>query len=378
MRNDLKFIPLHKVYISEREEQAAIKSLRSGWLAGDGRFSKKAEELLRNYLKAKFVLLTPSCTAAIELALMVLNIKKGDEVILPSFSFPSLAAAILRQKAKPIFVDIDKDTYNINPEEILKALSKKTKAVIALHYAGGACRMNKIIKIAKKYHLKIIEDAAHALGSEYKRKKLGTIGDIGCFSFHQTKNLTCGEGGAFVTNDLKIAERAEILRNYGTNKKSFLNKKVDKYTWIDQGGSFFLAESLSAVLAEQLKKIDKINKKREIIADYYFKKLQPLKNKIVLPKIIPQAKTNWNIFAIRAPKEKRNEIIIKMKGRGIQTAFHFIPLHSSPMGKKLTRGEGSFPVTDEVSAALIRLPIYPLLTKKEIDYIVSSLADSLK
>lgn len=365
-------IPLHKPFWGKEEENAAITAMRSGTGIGDLEFSEKLAKTLQKIISAKYVLPTGSGTAALELACACI-INKGDEVILPSFTFSSSANAIILAEGKPVFADIELSTYNINPKSILKLLTKKTKAIMVVHYAGMACDMKSILKIAKKHKLFIIEDAAHAVGAKYNGKYLGTIGDIGCFSFHGTKNIASGEGGAFITKNIDIKNKAEIIREKGTNRSSFMRGERNMYSWVDKGSSLILSDILSAIALEQIKKIDQITKLRNNIANYYLKKLQPLSKRIILPQISQGTKPNWHIFAIRVPSSKRDLVISSLRNLGIHSAFHFLPLHSSLMGKKLGYKKNDLPITEEVSDTLIRLPIYPNLKKVEIDYIVEAL-----
>lgn len=360
-------VPLHKPFWGKEEEKAAILAMRGGTGVGDSKFSEELSNLLKEKLDVRFALPTGSGTAALELACAIL-LKKGDEVILPSFTFASCANAILLSDAKPVFCDITMDTYNIDPKEIEKRITRKTKAIMVIHYAGFGCEMDKIMGIAKKHGLYVIEDAAHALGAKYKNLNLGTIGDIGCFSFHGTKNAASGEGGAFVTNDKSINKVAEIIREKGTDRSSFMRGEKKKYTWVKVGRSLILSDILSAIASEQVKKLDKITQMRRKNASYFLSKLKGLSSKIVLPKESENNYGNWHIFAIRVPRIARGEIIKKLRLFGIEASFHYLPLHSSQMGKTLGYKKRDLPITEEVASTLIRLPIYPALKKSEIDY----------
>ncbi len=369
-------IPLHKPFWGKEEEKAAIAAMRGGTGIGDLKFSEKLSKLLVKKLNIKYALPTGSGTAALELACACL-LSPGDEVILPSFTFSSSANAVMIAGAKPIFCDINVDTYNIDPNKIEKLISKKTKAIMVVHYAGFSCDMDKILKIAKAHNLSIIEDAAHALGAKYKGKHLGTIGTVGCFSFHGTKNAASGEGGAFVTDDKKILKMAEIIREKGTNRSSFMRGEISKYSWVAVGRSLILSDILSAIALEQLKKLDTITSLRQKNSQYLLKKLQGLEPKLILPKPTEGSETNWHIFAIRVPKKKRARVIAGLKSHGIEAAFHFLPLHTSVMGKKLGYKAGDLPSTEEVSDTLIRLPMHPMLKKSEMDYIATVLEKTL-
>lgn len=365
-------VPLHKPFWGREEEKAAIAAMRAGTGVGDLEYSESLSETIIKYLGTGFALPTGSGTAALELA-CACTLKKGEEVILPSFTFSSCANAILLSGARPVFCDIDINTYNINPEEIEKVISKKTKAIMVVHYAGFACDMNKIDEIAKRYNLIIIEDAAHALDAKYYGKYLGTIGKIGCFSFHGTKNAASGEGGAFVTDDVKISKLAEIIREKGTNRSSFMRGERRKYSWVHVGRSLILSDILSAIALEQFKKLPQITSLRQKNAQYLLKNLKRFSSKIILPHPSEGSEGNWHIFAIRVPRLLRDYVIKGLRSYGIEASFHYLPLHSSVMGKKLGYKPGDLPVTEEVSATLIRLPIHPKLKRSEMDYMLATL-----
>ena len=365
-------IPLHKTFWGEEEEKAAISAMRSGTGVGDLSYSEDLSAALKKYLSTNYVLPTGSGTAALELACACL-LKRGHEVILPSFTFSSCANAVLLSSAKPVFCDIDINSYNIDPLEIEKKITAKTRAIMVVHYAGMACDMDKIMQIAQNNHLIVIEDAAHALGAKYKGNYLGTIGTVGCFSFHGTKNAASGEGGAFVTNDKEIFKLAEIIREKGTNRSSFMRGERKKYSWVRVGRSLILSDILSAIALEQVKKLDKITALRKKNADSLLHKLKKLSSKIILPQVSSDTDPNWHIFAIRVPRVLRDKVIKDLRSYGIEASFHYLPLHLSAMGKKLGYKRGSLPVTEEISSTLVRLPMHPKLTKPEMDYIAAAL-----
>ena len=371
-KNNRFTIPLHRTFWGKEEEKAAIAALRSGTGVGDLSYSEELAKALQKYLSVKYVLPTGSGTAALELACAIL-LKRGQEIILPSFTFPSCANAVLLAGAKPVFADIDIKTYNIDPAEIDKKINKKTMAIMVVHYAGMACDMEKIEKIANENNLFVIEDAAHALGAKYQDKYLGTIGTVGCFSFHGTKNAASGEGGAFVTNDKSIFKTAEILREKGTNRSSFMRGERRKYSWVKVGRSLVLSDILSAIALEQVKKLDKITSLRQKNAIYLLKKLEKLSTKIILPVEPKESEGNWHIFAIRVPRLLRDNVIKKLRNYGIEASFHYLPLHQSQMGKKLGYKRKDLPVSEEVASTIIRLPMHPKLKKSEIDYMVEVL-----
>lgn len=365
-------IPLHKPFWGKEEERAAVAAIRGGTGVGDLSFSEHLSRKISELISAKYVLPSSSGTAALELACACI-LKRGDQVIMPSFTFSSCANAVLLVGAKPVFCDIERKTYNINPDEIEKLINKKTKAVMVVHYAGFSCDMDKIMEIASKNNLAVIEDAAHALGAKYKGKYLGTIGKIGCFSFHGTKNAASGEGGAFVTDDDEINKKAEIIREKGTDRSSFMRGETKKYSWVKVGRSLILSDILSAIALEQIKKLEKITSLRIQNAQYLSKKLNKLSSKIVLPRESKGSFGNWHIFAIRVPRIVRDKVISGLRDYGVEASFHYLPLHTSAMGKKLGYKVGELPVSEEVSETLIRLPMYPALKKSEMDFIAAVL-----
>lgn len=366
-------IPLHKPYWGREEERAAISAMRQGTGVGDLAFSEQLSHAISQSVGSRYVLPTGSGTAALELACSSL-LKKGDEVLLPSFTFSSCANAILLSGAKPVFCDIDIGSYNIDPAEIEKRITDKTRAVMVVHYAGMSCDMDRINELAKRFRLLVIEDAAHALGSKYKSRHLGTLGIVGCYSFHGTKNAASGEGGAFVTSDLKIFRRAEIIREKGTNRSSFMRGERRKYSWVSVGRSLILSDILSAIALVQIKKLDEITRLRRKKADYLLKKFAKLSSRLILPQVTAGTDPNWHIFAIRVPRTIRNRVIEGLRSYGVEASFHYLPLHSSAMGKKLGYKRGDLPVCEEVASTLIRLPIHPKLKRSELDYIVAALS----
>ncbi|MEX2028596.1 MAG: dTDP-4-amino-4,6-dideoxygalactose transaminase [Candidatus Curtissbacteria bacterium] len=365
-------IPLHKPFWGKEEERAAISAMRTGTGVGDLSYSELLAGTMAQKFSVQYVLPTNSGTAALEIACTCL-LEKGDEVILPSFTFASCANAILLADAIPVFCDIDIKTYNINSLEIEKLITPKTKAIMVVHYAGFACDMDKINQIAKEHGLYVIEDAAHALGAKYKGQYLGAMGNIGCYSFHGTKNAASGEGGAFVTNDKKANKQAEIIREKGTDRSSFMRGERKKYSWVGVGRSLVLSDILSAIALEQIKKLDQITRMRCQNAEYFLSKLQKLSSKIILPQQSEGSEANWHIFAIRVPRIVRDKMISDLRSFGIEASFHYLPLHTSVMGKKMGYKPGNLPVTEEVAATLIRLPMYPQLKRSEMDFIAAVL-----
>ena len=354
-------IPFNVPPVTGKEINYINEAIKSGKICGDGTFTKKCTEYLENYLETK-VLLTTSCTSSLEMSALLCNIKPLDEVILPSYTFCSTADAFVQRGAKLVFVDIRKDTLNIDETKIEHAITEKTKAIICVHYAGVSCEMDEIIKIAKKYNLKVVEDAAQAIFSTYKGRKLGTIGDFGCFSFHETKNLSMGEGGGISINTNHADyEKAEIIREKGTDRSKFIRGQIDKYTWRDYGSSYLPSDLNAAYLYAQLTESNKIQQNRMNIWNKYKASLKILEenNKITLPVIPEECKHNAHIFYfITKSLEERTKLISFLKQNEIQAVFHYIPLHSSPAGIKFGRFNGKDEITTEYSERLIRLPLY--------------------
>ena len=370
-------IPLNRADIGEEEIAAVVRSLRGGHLCGDGPATRRVEQLLAERLRVPRVLLTTSCTHALELALMALGVGPGDEVILPSFTFVSTANVVIRQGATPVFADITPDTFNLDPEDVARRITPRTRAIMPVHYAGVACDMDAMTALADQHDLLLIEDAAQALNATYHARPLGTLGDAGAFSFHETKNVTCGEGGALVLRDAAVANRAEVMREKGTNRAAFLRGEVDKYTWVENGSSFVMAEVLAALLEAQLARLDELQAVRARWAAYYREELAPLQEAglLRLPCVPAEAGPNWHLFHFNvATEEERDRFLRFFRSRGIGAAFHFVPLHSSPYGRTLSGADGvSLPVTDQVSRTLIRIPLYAQLTHGEAEQVVDSI-----
>lgn len=369
-------IPFNRPYITGRELEYMQQSINSGNIIGNGEFTKKCESLMEEKFHAKKILLTNSCTDALEMASLLIDLKADDEVIVPSFTFVSTVNAFVLRGAKPVFVDIREDTLNLDETKIEENLTSKTKAIFPVHYAGVACEMKIINDIAKRYNLYVVEDAAQGVNAKYNGQYLGAIGDLGTYSFHGTKNYTSGEGGAIVINNHDFIERAEILREKGTNRSKFLKGEIDKYTWVDVGSSFLLSDILAAFLYAQLQFLEEVNAKRKAIFDFYYENLKDMEKsgKLRLPIIPDNCQTNYHFFHILLDSEShRNAIMSKMRSEGIQTTFHYVPLHSSPMGNKFGYKEGDLPITENLSGRLLRLPFFPDLKKEELEFVLASL-----
>ena len=350
-------------------------------ICGDGEFTKKCSNWMEKKFNSNKILLTTSGTSALEMAAILLDIKDGDEVIMPSYTFVSTADAFVMVGAKVVFVDINPKTMNIDENEIEKAITPKTKAIVVVHYAGISPDMDEIMKIAKEHDLKVVEDAAQGFMAKYKEKYLGTIGDLGCYSFHETKNYSMGEGGAISINDPKLIERAEIIREKGTNRNKFFRGEIDKYTWVDYGSSYLPSELNCAYLYPQLKKADEINNIRLSAWNYYANNLKELeeKGKIEIQYLPEYSKHNAHMFYIKTKNlEERTELIKYLKENGIQAVFHYIPLHTSPAGKKFGVFHGEDKYTTIESEKLVRLPMYYELTRKDQDEVISKIIEFYK
>lgn len=365
-------IPFNKPKIFKNSINYLNDAIKKSSFHGDKEYTKKCSKWIEDNFNTKKCLLTTSCTHALEMVAMLCDIEKDDEIIMPSYTFVSTANAFVKFGARIIFVDILPKTMNINEDLIEKAISKKTKIIVVVHYAGVSCDMDKIIKIAKKYNLIVVEDAAQAVMSLYKNQYLGTIGDFGCFSFHETKNYTCGEGGALLINNQKFIERAKIIREKGTNRDQFVHGVVDKYTWVDKGSSYLPSDILASILYGQLENSNKINKKRIMLWNYYYDQLIPLEKKsfIELTKIPKNCVHNAHMFFIKVDNlHIRKELIDFLGKNKILSIFHYIPLHSSLMGLKTSKFFGKDQFTSRESNRILRLPLYYDLSKKQIKYI---------
>ncbi len=366
-------IPFNKPFLTGNELTYVAESIHSRELAADGQFTQGCSQILSQSLAIDKILMTPSCTAALELAVLLCDLEPGDEVILPSFTFVSTANAVLRANGRPVFVDVRPDTLNLDETLLESAITSRTKAIIPVHYGGTACDMNPIMQVASEYGLRVIEDAAQGVNAFYNGQSLGSIGQLGAFSFHHTKNYFCGEGGALCINDPTLAERAETVREKGTNRTQFLRGEVDKYTWVDLGSSYLPCELSCAFLYGQLQKLEWITERRREVYTSYLRHLQPWADSgmITLP-VIPEACTsNYHVFYVLLPDlHQREGLMAHLKQNGIEAAFHYVPLHSSPMGRTFGYEPKDLPVTESVSNRILRLPIYPELTEEELRRIV--------
>jgi dTDP-4-amino-4,6-dideoxygalactose transaminase len=361
-------IPFNRPFIAGKELFYVAKAVINGSLAGDGEFTQRCGRLLEEGFGIHKVLLTPSCTAALEMAAMLCNLEPGDEVIMPSFTFVSTANAVARLGARPVFVDIDSETLNLDEKQIEPAITRRTRAIFPVHYAGVACRMDRIKAIARQRGLAVVEDAAQGVNAFWNEQALGSFGELGAFSFHETKNYICGEGGALCINDASLTERAEIIRDKGTNRKQFFRGVVDKYTWVDLGSSYIPSEICSAFLFAQLEMMASITDHRRRQFHFYLDHLRPLEDAglLKLPSIPPECRSNYHLFyIILLDQTWRDALMAHLQRNGILAVFHYVPLHSSPMGQKLGYREGDLPVTEDRSRRLLRLPLFHEMTVDE-------------
>jgi dTDP-4-amino-4,6-dideoxygalactose transaminase len=355
-------------YISE-----AIEKLH---ISGDGYFTKKCQTLLEEELGVGKALLTTSCTHALEMAAFLLDIQPGDEVIVPSFTFVSTVNAFVNRGARPVFIDIHPDSLNLDERQLEALITDRTRAIVAVHYAGVGCEMDSILEIANRHQIPVVEDNAHGLFGKYKGRFLGTFGCLATQSFHETKNITCGEGGALLINDRRYLERAEIIREKGTDRSRFFRGQVDKYTWVDLGSSYLPSDILAAFLYAQLEARDRIQTSRQHVWEYYNKHLQSWSKQAgaQLPFIPPTCKQSFHMFYVIMPDyESRQALIKHLRERGIQSVFHYLPLHTSEMGRQLGGKLGDCPVTEDVSDRLLRLPFYNTLAAADQQLVIDAI-----
>jgi len=354
-------IPFNKPYMTGRELWLISQAHAAGHLSGDGRFTRQCHEWIQANIGCRKALLTHSCTGALEMAALLLDLQPGDEVIMPSFTFVSTANAFVLRGAVPVFVDVRPDTLNLDETLVEAAITPRTRAICVVHYAGVGCEMEAIMAIAEKHDLFVVEDAAQGILSTYKGRPLGSIGHLAALSFHETKNVISGEGGALLINDPRFVERAEIIREKGTNRSKFFRGQVDKYTWVDVGSSFLPGEITAAFLAAQLEHADEITARRLAIWDRYFEWAAPLEAEgLVRRPVIPEHCTqNAHMFYLLLPDlARRTRFINGMRGHDIHPVFHYIPLHSAPAGQRSGRAAGTLAVTDEISERLVRMPFW--------------------
>ena len=374
----MRTIPFNHPYAVGQEFEYIRQAIANSHTCGDGPFTKKCHALLEEIVGVSKALLTTSCTHALEMSALLLDIQPGDEVIVPSFTFVTTVNAFVLRGANPIFIDVRPDTLNFNEEKLEQLITPRTKAIIPVHYAGIGCEMDAILEIAGRYGVPVVEDNAHGLFGKYKGKYLGTFGKLATQSFHETKNFNCGEGGALLINDPQYIERAEIVREKGTNRSRFYRGQVDKYTWVDLGSSYLPSDMLAAYLYAQLEAREQIQAKRRQVWEYYHEHLQGWaeENGVRFPIVPDHCDQAYHMFYVLMPSlEKRQGLLAHLKAQGIIGTFHYLPLHLSEVGRKLGGKEGDCPVTEDVSDRLLRLPFYNDLTEADQARVVAAVRE---
>ena len=371
-------IPFNRAAIVGRERAYMEEAVAGGHVSGDGPFTKRCEKLLEDVLGVPRVLLTTSCTHALEVAALLLDFEPGDEVIVPSFTFVSSANAFTVHGATPVFVDVREDTLNLDETRLAAKITSRTRAIVPVHYAGIGCAMEEILELARPRGIRVVEDAAHGLFGKRRGRRLGTLGDLATLSFHETKNVTCGEGGALVLNDPALVERAEIIREKGTDRSRFFRGQVDKYTWVDTGSSFVLSDLLAAFLCAQLEERERIQDKRRAIFRRYATGLADWARAegVRLPVVPPDAEPAWHLFYMLLPNlASRQRLITWLRDAGILAVFHYLPLHESPMGRGFGARRGDCPVSESVSERLVRLPFYVDLSERDQEGVIERIRE---
>ena len=371
-------IPFNRPSVVGRELAHVEEAIRTAHLSGDGEYSRKCSALLEHALGVPKVLLTTSCTHALEMAAILLDIRPGDGVIVPSFTFVSTVNAFVLRGAVPVFIDVHPTTLNLDETRLERLITPRTRAIVPVHYAGVGCAMDRITAIAARHGVAVVEDNAHGLFGKYHGKHLGTFGVLATQSFHETKNFVCGEGGAILINDPGLVERGEIIREKGTNRSRFFRGQVDKYTWVDVGSSYLPSEILAAFLYGQLEQREKIQAKRKSIWEFYHARLTGWAEErgIRLPVVPPSCEQTYHMYHVLMPSlDLRQALIAHLKTRGISSVFHYLPLHLSQMGKKFGGREGDCPVTEEIADRLLRLPFYYDLAEQDQERVISGLRE---
>jgi dTDP-4-amino-4,6-dideoxygalactose transaminase len=378
--NDPRHIPFNRPFAGGREFEYIRQAIANRHLSGDGEFTRRCHAWLESRVGCARALLTHSCTAALEMMAILADIGPGDEVIMPSFTFVSTANAFVLRGGVPVFVDVRPDTFNIDAGEIEAALTPRTKAIVTVHYAGVGCDMERIGAIAERHGVLLLEDAAQALMAEYRGRPLGGFGALAALSFHETKNVIAGEGGALLLNDPRWIERAEIVREKGTNRSKFFRGQVDKYTWVDVGSSYLPSEITAAFLWAQLEEAERLTRERCVLWDLYHSACERLESKALLrrPAVPADCRPNGHMYAVLVEDlARRTRLLEALNRRGVNAVFHYVPLHSSPAGRTFGRAHGELPVTCNVSERLVRLPLWIGMTADDVSEVVDTMADVL-
>jgi dTDP-4-amino-4,6-dideoxygalactose transaminase len=368
-------VPFNRPFVSGRELDYLERAIAARDLAGGGEFTQRCQEWLREATGSSLALLSHSATGALEAAMMLAELGPGDEAIMPSFGYPTMATAVVRQGARPVFVEIDPATLNVDPEQVAAAVGERTKAIVAVHYGGVACEMERLGEVAASHDLTLVEDAAHCLLAEQDGRALGAIGDLGAISFHETKNVTCGEGGVLLVNEPALAERAQVIWDKGTNRSQFLRGEVDRYTWVDVGSSFGASDLTAAFLLAQLEAAAEVTARRRTTWDRYHAAFEELERegRAQRPATPPGSLHNGHVYYLVLPSEEiRSAFIARLREQGIATVFHFVPLHSSPAGQRFGRVEGPLDHTAEMAGRLVRLPLFAELGAAEVERVIEA------
>ncbi|HEY5198523.1 MAG TPA: dTDP-4-amino-4,6-dideoxygalactose transaminase [Solirubrobacteraceae bacterium] len=376
----MEHIPFNRPYYVGEEHAHVLEAIAQGHISGSGAFTELCERELERELGAPRVLLTPSGTAALELAAMLLEIGPGDEVIMPSYTFTSTANAFVLRGAVPVFVDIRPDTLNLDERLVEAAITPRTRAIVPVHYAGVGCEMEAICELAERYGLAVVEDAAHAAMASHSGRPLGTFGELSALSFHETKNLTCGEGGALIINDERLVARAEILRDKGTNRGEFMRGEVDRYTWVDMGSSMALSDLNAAFLWAQLENAEAITARRLAIWKRYHEAFESLESDGLVRRPVVPAGSHHNAhmyYLLLDDREQRDAVIAALRRRGVDAVFHYVPLHSAPAGRRFARCSGSLEETTRQSERVVRLPLWAALTEDMCDRVIAAVEEAV-
>lgn len=369
-------IPFNKPYLTGRETKGLDRAFENLRFAGDGPFTHDCSRVIEAFLSCRRALLTTSCTHALEMAALLLNIREGDEVIVPSFTFVSTANAFVLRGAKPVFIDVRPDTLNIDERQLEHLVTPRTRAIVPVHYAGVACEMDSILAIAQRRDIAVVEDNAHGFAGRYRGRLLGTLGCLGTLSFHETKNFSCGEGGALIVNRQDLVARAEIIREKGTNRSRFFRGEVDKYTWVDLGSSYVLGELLAVFLLAQLEELDSIQTRRQALWEHYARHLADVAQAhgVGLPVVPEHCDQAYHMFyLLTRSHDERSALIRHLKSGGIHAVFHYVPLHLSEMGARLGGRPGECPVTEDISDRLVRLPFFTTLARPDQDRVITEI-----